>query len=294
MGPADIMLTDQVAIVTGGGAGIGRSIALAMAAVGADIVIADIEAVRCEEVAERVREMGRRALAAPTDVMDTDQIRAMVAKADETFGRVDILVNNAAGVAFKRFLDMSENSFKRHLQINLVNLFACIQAAAPLMIRGGRGGSIINIASIEAERAAPGVSAYAVCKAGMVNLTKTLALEFAEYGIRVNCMEPDHTVTPGNRGNRTGPVDPARQTERSPQASEGMRAIIPLGREGHSDECGTAAVFLASKMASYVTGVVLPVDGGTSASSGWMMTEKGVWALHDKLAVALEDRAPPQ
>ncbi len=290
MQTSDILLTDQVAIVTGGGGGIGRSIALAMATFGADVVIGDIVPERTEEVAERVRELGRRALPVPMDVMDPEQIRGMIAKADETFGRVDILVNNAGGVSFKPLLQMSDNSFRRHLEINLVSAFVAVKAAAPIMIRGGRGGSIINISSIEGERAAPNVGAYAAGKAGMINLTKTLALELSDHGIRVNAITPDHTVTPGNRGNRTGPVDPSKQRERAPNATEGMQAIIPLGRESHSDEVGSVAAFLASSLASYVTGVIMPVDGGTSAGSGWMRTQKGVWALHDKLAATPAER----
>jgi len=290
MGPADMMVTDQVAIVTGGGGGIGRAIALALAAFGADVVIGDIVPERTEEVAARVRELGRRALPVPMDVMDPEQIRSMVARADEAFGRVDILVNNAGGVSFKPILEMSDNSFRRHLEINLVSAFVAVKAAVPIMIRGGRGGSIINVASIEGERAAPGVGAYAAGKAGMINLAKTLALELAEHGVRVNTITPDHTVTPGNRGNRTGPVDPSKWRERAPHATEGMQSIIPLGRESDAEECGLAAVFLASKMSSYVTGVTLPVDGGTSAASGWMRSEMGVWALHEKLAAPPAER----
>src|SRR5690606_39600745 len=118
MKPTDILLTDQVAVVTGGGGGIGRAIALAYAAVGADVVIADIVPERCEETAERVRELGRRALAVPTDVMDTEQVRTMIAKADAEFGRIDILVNNAGGVSGRPFLDQSERSWWWLLEIN--------------------------------------------------------------------------------------------------------------------------------------------------------------------------------
>src|SRR5690606_11947853 len=145
----------------GGGGGIGRGIALAMAAAGADIVIADIVPERCEETAARVRELGRRALPVPTDVMDGDQVRALVEKADAEFGRVDILVNNAGGVSGRRFLDQSERSWRRHIDINLVSMLAATHAAVPVMIRGGRGGNIINVTSIEGSRAAPMFAVYA-------------------------------------------------------------------------------------------------------------------------------------
>jgi NAD(P)-dependent dehydrogenase (short-subunit alcohol dehydrogenase family) len=277
----DIQLTDQVAIVTGGGGGIGRAIALACASVGADVVIADIVPERCEETAARVREMGRRALAAPTDVMDTEQIRAMVEKADAEFGRIDVLVNNAGGVTGRPFLQQSERSWRRHIEINLVSMLAATSATAPIMIRGARGGSIINVTSIEGSRAAPNFAVYAACKAGMISFTRTMALELSEHGIRVNAIAPDHTVTPGNHGNRTGPVDPASWPKQTPEARDAWARLIPLGREGVDEECGNVAVFLASKMSEYVTGTVIPVDGGTWASGGWFRRKEGGWTLVD-------------
>jgi NAD(P)-dependent dehydrogenase (short-subunit alcohol dehydrogenase family) len=273
----DMMLTDKVAIITGGGGGIGRACALRLAEFGADIVIADIVPERCEETALRVRERGRGALPFPTDVMDTDQIRAMVAKADETFGRVDILVNNAGGVAYKPFLEQSERSWRKHIDINLVSMLAATSAAAPIMIRGGRGGSIVNVASIEGSRAAPNVAVYAACKAGMINFTKSLALELAQHQIRTNCIAPDHTVTPGGRGNRAGPVDPSTWRVPTPEEQDRMNRVIPLNREGVDVECADAVVFLSSDMASYITGVILPVDGGTFAASGWVRSSTGRW-----------------
>jgi len=279
----DISLVDQVAVVTGGGGGIGRGIALALAAAGADIVIADIVPERCEETAARVREIGRRALPVPTDVMDSEQIRALIDKADVEFGRIDILVNNAGGVTARKFLDQSERSWRRHIEINLISMLAAIHAAAPVMIRGGRGGNIINVTSIEGSRAAPMFSVYAACKAGMISFTRTMALELAEHNIRVNAIAPDHTITPGTRGNVKGPVDPSSWPQQSEAELDAWARLIPLGREGIDDECGSVAVFLASQMSSYVTGTVIPVDGGTWASSGWLRNGKGGWTLIDGL-----------
>lgn len=282
MNPNDVLLTDQVAIVTGGGGGIGRAIALAYAQAGADVVIADIIPERCEETAERVREFGRRALPVVTDVMETDQIRAMVAKADETFGRVDILCNNAGGVSGRLFLEQSERSWRRHIDINLVSMLAATHAAAPIMIRGGRGGAIVNVTSIEGSRAAPMFSVYAACKAGMISFTRTMALELAEHQIRVNAIAPDHTVSPGTRGNRAGPVDPASWPKQTPEQEDAWRRLIPLGREGVDSECGNVAVFLSSKFSEYVTGATIPVDGGTWASSGWFRAKgTDAWTLVD-------------
>lgn len=272
-----ILLTDKVAIVTGGGGGIGRACALRFAESGADVVIADIVPERCAETAERVRELGRRALPFVTDVMKTDDIRKMVAAADSEFGRIDILVNNAGGVAYKDFLDSSENSWRRHVDINLISMFCATAEVTPIMVRGGRGGSIVNVASIEALRAAPKVAVYGACKAAMVSFTKSMALEFSGDKIRVNCIAPDHTITPGGRGNRTGPVEPDKWRVPTPEEDDRMRRVIPLLREGDDVECADAVVYLSSDMASYVTGLIMPVDGGTFAASGWVRATTGVW-----------------
>jgi NAD(P)-dependent dehydrogenase (short-subunit alcohol dehydrogenase family) len=273
------LLTDQVAVITGGGAGIGRATALALASAGADIVIGDIVPERCDETAARVRELGRRALTVPTDVMEIDQIRTLVATAKEQFGRIDILVNNAGGVKPTPFLEQSERSWRRHIDLNLVSMFAATSAAVRVMIDAGRGGSIINVSSIEASRAAPNFAVYAACKAGMLNFTRTMALELADHRIRVNAIAPDYTVTPGLRGNLTGPVDPTKWLQPTEQQEAAAARRIPLGRPGIDAECGQVALFLASAMSSYVTGAVIPVDGGAWASSGWLRNSAGKWTL---------------
>ncbi len=276
-------LDGQTAFVTGGGGGIGRAIALRLAEAGANVALLDIFPERAEEAAARVRERGAKALALPADVMDTDALRAAIAATDAEFGRLDILVNNAGGVSGRPFLQQSERSWRKHVDINLISMMAATHAAAPIMIRGSKGGSIINVASNEASRAAPNFAVYAACKAGMLSFTKSMALELSEHRIRVNCIAPDHTVTPGNQGNRAGPVDPATWKQHSPEESDAMNRLIPLMREGIDLECGDAAVFLASEMASYITGVLLPVDGGTHAASGWVRGRNGKWTLNEGL-----------
>jgi NAD(P)-dependent dehydrogenase (short-subunit alcohol dehydrogenase family) len=279
----DILLTDQVAVVTGGGAGIGRAIALALASVGANVVIGDINPERCEEVVARAREMGRKAIAVPTDVMNTDQVRALIARASSEFGRLDILINNAGGVSPRPFAQQSERSWRKHIDLNLVSVLTATSAAIPIMIEGGRGGSIINVTSIEGSRAAPSYSVYAACKAGVNNFTRTLALELADHNIRVNVIAPDLTETPGIRGNHTGPVDPTKWIPVSEEQKEVMARRIPLRRPGIDSECGSAAVYLASKMSSYVTGIILPVDGGTWGSGGWVRSRADTtkWVLSE-------------
>ena len=131
-------------------------------------------------------------------------------------------------------------------------------------------------------RAAPNYAVYAACKAGMLNFTRTMALELADHGIRINAIAPDYTVTPGTRGNLTGPVDPATWIQPTAEHQNVIARRIPLGRAGIDSECGNLAVFLSSKMSSYITGAVIPVDGGTWASSGWVRARGGgKWVLSE-------------
>ena len=282
-----IRLDGQAAFVTGAGGGIGRAIAIRLAEAGADVAIFDIIPERAEEAAERVRDLGRRALPITGDVMDAGALNAGIEDAAKSFDRLDILVNNAGGVAARPFLDQSERSMRKHVDINLMSMLIATQAAASHMVEGGRGGSIINVASIEAVRAAPNFAVYAACKAGMLSFTKSMAVELSAHQIRVNCIAPDHTITPGNQGNRAGPVDPATWTRHSDEQVDAMNRLIPLGREGIDLECGDAAVFLASAMSSYITGVLLPVDGGTGASSGWVRGRDGKWTLNEGLSFGI-------
>ena len=274
--PSQVLLSDQVALVTGGGGGIGMGIALGLAKFGAEVGVLDVIPERAERAVQAIEELGGKGLALPADVMDTDQIRAAVDRTRERFGRLTILVNNAGGVRAAKFVEQSERSWRRHIDINLVSMLAATSAAIPSMIEAG-GGSIVNITSIEGFRAAPMYSVYAACKAGMINFTRTLAVEVAEHDIRVNAIAPDLTTTPGLGGNRTGPVDPSTWFDMPAEASYRM---IPLGREGVVDECAAAAVFLCSSMAGYITGVTLNVDGGSWASSGWTRDGSGGWTLH--------------
>jgi NAD(P)-dependent dehydrogenase (short-subunit alcohol dehydrogenase family) len=270
MDPSSILLTDQVAIVTGGGQGIGEGIAKVFARFGAHVVVADKNAEAGERVAAEVRALGREGIAITTDVREFDQVNSLVEQTVSRLGGLDILVNNAGGTRYASFLDLGQRGWHRHMQLNFDGLFGPTDAAVRAMIDGRRKGSIINIASIEALRAAPMFSVYAACKAGMVNFTRSLALELADQGIRVNGIAPDVVRSPHldeYEGSASG------------GSLEARNRGIPLGRQGEAEDVAGAAVYLASDMAAYVTGVTLSVDGGTYASSGWTRNEDGSWGL---------------
>jgi len=276
----DRLLEGQTAVVTAGGGGIGRAIALLFAKAGANIVVADILTDRCEEVAEKVRQIGRKALAVPTDVMDTDQVRAMIAAADAEFGRIDVLVNNAGGGSKRLFVDQSERSWQRHVNLNLFSMFAATHATLPIMIREGRGGAIVNVSSIEGSRACPNFAVATSLKAAMNGFTRTLSLEVADHGIRVNAIAPDEAITPGIFAAAIAPAGEQKVDVGPSKAVEAAaKRRIPLGRYAGADECAQTALFLASKMSSYITGTIVAVDGGTWASSGWIRNRKGEWVL---------------
>jgi NAD(P)-dependent dehydrogenase (short-subunit alcohol dehydrogenase family) len=269
---AAIRLDGKVAVVTGGANGIGEGAAMAIARFGGDVVIADIDAGNGERVAAAARALGRRALFIATDVTDTAQVKAMIGQAAAHFGRLDILVNNAGGSRHVDFMEQSERSWRRHIDFNLVSMLAATQAAAGAMIAAGHGGTIVNVASTEGLRAAPGFAVYAACKAGMISFSRSMALELSGHGIRVHALAPDMIDTPGLR-------------PYFDNASESMNAArdryIPLARLGSIDEIGNVIVFLASPMSSYLNGLTVPVDGGATASAGWTRSPAGgAWNLY--------------
>lgn len=275
MNPADIRLDSQCALVTGGANGIGKGIALGMAAFGADVAIVDVDAVAGQQVADDIVQTGRRSLFVQADVMDRDALRNAIDTAAQTFGRLDILVNNAGGGRPVAFMRQSERSRDRHIEFNLGSLMIATHHAAQHMIAFGNGGSIVNVSSIEGLRAAPGYAVYAACKAAMLNFTRTAAVELAEHGIRVNAIAPDIIVTDGFVNQAPGAMEP-------PQIAARGR-YIPMQRDGTPDDCAGPAIFLASRMSTYVTGTTLSIDGGTWASSGWVRTPDNDWRLFPDL-----------
>lgn len=261
--PSQILLTDRVAVVTGGGAGIGRGIAAGLAAFGARVAIWERDADTCASAAQQIGALG-----IPTDVRDSAQVDAALAQTEAELGSVTILVNNAGGVFHSGILDTSENGWDALYKANLRHVYLCTQRVARGIVAQGLTGSIINVTSIEGVRAAPGYATYAAAKAGVINYTKTAALELALNGIRVNALAPDITLTEGMMQ-----VAP-------PGGERRFGFTVPMGRAGHVDEMAGAAVFLASDLSSYITGQTIHVDGGTQASSGWYHhPETGDYAL---------------
>ena len=258
-------LDGRVAIVTGAGGGIGKGCALGLAAFGANVVVADKVEEAAKTAAAEIEASGVKALPVTIDVREFDAVKAMVRQTVETFGRLDILVNNVGGTFKEDFLNESERAWDAFIRINLKTVFYCTKAASDHMIELGNGGSIINITSIEAWRAAPGFAVYAACKAGVENFTRSTALELAHHNIRVNTIAPDVIDTPGV---------PLLATSRG----DSRRRTIPLGRIGTIEDCAGSTVFLASDMSAFITGSTIHVDGGNNAARGWIRTESGDWS----------------
>ena len=250
--PSNILLTDRVAVVTGAGSGIGRGVAAGLAAFGARVAIWERDPETCALAAESIGALG-----IVTDVRDGGQVDAALQRTTAELGPATILVNNAGGVFSSPLLDTSENGWDALYKANLRHVLLCTQRIARQLVSAGLPGSVISVTSIEGVRAAPGYAAYAAAKAGVINYTKTAALELAPHSIRVNAIAPDITLTEGL----------ARLA--GDGAVNGMGNIVPLGRPGHVDEIASVAVFLASEMSAYLTGQTLHVDGGTHAAGGW-------------------------
>ena len=250
--PSDVRLDGRTAVVTGAGSGIGRGIAAGLAAFGASVAIWEQNPETCASAASEIDALG-----IPTDVRDSAAVDAALARTQEELGHVSILVNNAGGVFASSILETSENGWDALYRANLRHVLLCTQRVARAMVAAEIGGSITTITSIEGVRAAPGYAAYAAAKAGVINYTKTAALELAPYGIRVNALAPDITLTEGIKA-----VAP-------PGSEAKFGHTVPMGRAGHVDEMAGAAVFLASDLASYITGQTIHVDGGTHAAGGW-------------------------
>lgn len=242
-------LAGEVAVVTGAAQGIGEAIARKLAANGAHVVVADLQAVKAEAVAASIRASGGSASAHPVDIADAGSVRALRAAVTEDVGPATILVANAARITIRPFLELTLDEWQTTIATNVTGSYLTVRTFCEPMIAAGRG-SIIVISSVNGLRGQIGLSAYNVSKAALVMLARTTALELARHGVRVNAIAPGDIAT--------AVIDAV--------ADQGeAQGTIPLGRYGRADEVAEMALFLASSRSSYTTGSVLGVDGGLDA-----------------------------
>jgi len=246
-------LKGKVVIITGARQGMGKADALLFAKNGAKVTVADISQEECQLVVEEIEKSGGEALAVKCDVASEKEVEEMVKKTVDKFGKVDILVNNAGICQFKPFLEMTEEEWKKTLDINLKGYFLCAREAAKEMLKH-KSGAIVNIASVvmgQIGMGMAGLAHYSASKGGIAALTKTLALELAPYNIRVNAIAPGAIDTPM-----------AASAKADQKTLEQTLAVIPLHRMGKPEEIASTVLFLTSDASSYITGSIVVVDGG--------------------------------
>ncbi len=254
---ADGILRDKVVLITGGGTGIGRGIALGMAAYGAHLVLASRNMDHLRAVAHEAAAQGVQALPVRTDVREPEQIHALIQAALDTFGHIDVLVNNAAGSFLSSARKLTPKGWHTIVDTTLNGTFYCSQAVGLRMIEQG-GGKIINITATLHFKGSPGLVAPTAAKAGVEALTKTLALEWAKFNILVNAIAPGPVYTPGSDSNLW-----------SNKAFHDMvKRGVPLGRFGTAEDIANMAIFLASPAGDYITGATMVVDGGEWLKKG--------------------------
>jgi len=248
-------LTGKVALVTGGGSGIGRATAVAFAREGAKVVVGDVAVDGGNRTVNLIRDTGGEAIFIEVDVSKGDQVRQLVGETIATFGRLDCAFNNA-GIEQPRaqLPDITDELWHRILSVDLTGVWLCMKYEIPEMLKRG-GGSIVNTSSICGIVALPGMAAYNAAKAGVAQLTRSGALEYAKAGIRVNAVCPGFILTPMVERNL-----PSEGKQRA-----AVNAAQPMGRLGQPEEIAEAVIWLSSDAASFVTGTVLPVDGAWTA-----------------------------
>jgi NAD(P)-dependent dehydrogenase (short-subunit alcohol dehydrogenase family) len=249
-----LRLDGRAAIVTGASRGLGRAMALALAGAGADVALASRSVAELEETARAIEKLGRRALVVPTDVTVYSQVEALVERAAQTLGHLDIVVNNSGIAAVMPVAEMPPEDFRRTVEVNLVGVFNGCRAAAGRLI-AQKSGKIINLASVLGASGLPGYAAYSASKGGVIALTRALAVEWARYNIQVNAMAPGWFVTDMNS-----------QAFDDPKVRERLLRDVPARRTGRLEEIGPLVVYLASSASDYMTGQTVFLDGGHSAA----------------------------
>lgn len=252
-----MLLKGKTVVVTGGNSGIGEAIVLAAADEGANLVIDYVaHPEETEALVQRIEKAGGRAVGIQADVSKSADLHAMIQKAVDTFGRLDVLVNNAGIENRTSLLETTEADFEKIMAVNLKSAFFGSQAAAQQFIAQGEGGLIINISSVHEDWPMPGNIAYCVSKGGIRMLTRTAGVELGEHGIRMVNVAPGAVSTPINAS-----------TEADPEKMKRLNAAIPLGRMAHSEEIADVVVFLASGKAAYMTSTTVVIDGGIMQGS---------------------------
>jgi NAD(P)-dependent dehydrogenase (short-subunit alcohol dehydrogenase family) len=245
-------LSNQVAIVTGGGVGIGQFISLELAKAGADVVVASRKPANLAEVAEEIKSLGRRSLAVATDVTIPEQVDNLVQQTVDKLGGIDILVNNAGFSYFGPPEEIKVEEWDAVIDVNLKGPFLCCRSVGRVMIEQKRGGKIINIASRAGLVDSPNAVHYGAAKAGLINLTRSLALAWAKYKIYVNCIAPGLIKTEGM----------VTALQMTPKIEQEMAKKLPVERLGRPEDIAFMAVFLASRASDFITGETVAVCGG--------------------------------
>jgi 3-oxoacyl-[acyl-carrier protein] reductase len=265
-------LDGTVAVVTGGAGGLGEAISRDLAANGVRLAVVDIDADAANSLRDSMSTEGVDAIVRHGDARDPETLAALFASADERWGRLDTLVNVVGGVFKAPFTQTTPNGWDALIRANFLHVLHACSLAVPRMRAGGRGGSIVNLTTIEAHRAAPGYAVYSAAKAAVAHFARSLAVEVAPDGIRVNNVAPDYTPTPAM-------LRLANAESQNKTTDQGVQIAIPMGRPGRVTDVSGCVLFLASGLSAYVTGTTLHPDGGTFAASGWLNWPESGWSV---------------